>query len=206
MITAHYFKTLGFLSKKFSDEQLKPLKDEIDYILRTGDAEPHHMSLAGNLKKEYLLTSSHKCIEELVLPLINEYEKQFDYFSSISVNTKDRPVILENAWVNFQEKYEYNPAHNHNGIMSFVIWMNIPFSTNEESKVFPGTKHTAKNGSFTFLYTNTNGQIQAHPIVLDSNYENVCVVFPSTMMHCVYPFYTSDSYRVSVSGNFKITV
>jgi len=28
-------------------------------------------------------------------------------------------------------------------------------------------------------------------------------MFPSLLAHCVYPFYTSDDYRISISGNIK---
>jgi len=34
--------------------------------------------------------------------------------------------VLEELWVNFQKKYEYNPLHDHGGMFSFVIWMKIP--------------------------------------------------------------------------------
>ncbi len=27
-------------------------------------------------------------------------------------------------------------------------------------------------------------------------------IYPAKQLHCVYPFYTSDEYRISVSGNF----
>jgi len=31
-------------------------------------------------------------------------------------------------------------------------------------------------------------------------------MFPSQLIHAVYPFYTSDEYRISVSGNIKFKV
>jgi hypothetical protein len=207
MIRTTYFKTIGFVSKKFTDEELKPIKDEINLIQQNWkDAIPANTTLAGKIKKEYVLSSSIGHIQELLNPLISAYDQEFDYFSPISVNTRNCPVMLETAWVNFQEKYEYNPVHNHGGLMSFVIWVKIPFSLEEESKIFPDTPRSAENGSFSFLYTNTNGQIRNYTIPVDSSYENVCVMFPSTMMHCVHPFYTSNDYRISVSGNFKIQV
>jgi len=27
------------------------------------------------------------------------------------------------------------------------------------------------------------------------------LIFPARMTHCVYPFYTSQDYRISISGN-----
>jgi hypothetical protein len=207
MITSTYFKTIGFVSKKFTDEELKPIKNEINLIQQNWkDAIPANINLAGKIKKEYVLSSSISYMQELLNPLITAYNQEFDYVSTISVNTRDCPVILDAAWVNFQEKYEYNPVHNHSGLMSFVIWIKIPFSLEKESKIFPETSRSVENGSFSFLYTNTNGQIKKYTIPVDSSYENVCVMFPSTMIHCAQPFYTSNDYRISVSGNFKIKV
>ncbi|BCU96073.1 MAG: hypothetical protein CM15mV11_1480 [Caudoviricetes sp.] len=44
----------------------------------------------------------------------------------------------------------------------------------------------------------------AKHIPLDKNYEWKMVLFPSRMYHGVNPFYTSDEYRVSISGNLYI--
>ena len=32
------------------------------------------------------------------------------------------------------------------------------------------------------------------------------IIFPACVNHGVYPFYTSDDYRVSVAGNFKFDI
>jgi hypothetical protein len=36
--------------------------------------------------------------------------------------------------------------------------------------------------------------------------ENTLLLFPAKLTHAVYPFYSSDDYRISVSGNvvFKV--
>ena len=36
---------------------------------------------------------------------------------------------------------------------------------------------------------------------VDNEYEGKIMMFPSSLVHCVYPFYTSDDYRISLSGN-----
>ena len=41
-------------------------------------------------------------------------------------------------------------------------------------------------------------------IELDRNSAGKMVIFPATLKHSVYPFYTSDDYRISVSGNFTL--
>jgi len=46
------------------------------------------------------------------------------------------------------------------------------------------------------------GNIRSHDLPVDKSYEKKLLLFPATMRHSVYPFYTSDDYRISVSGNF----
>ena len=48
------------------------------------------------------------------------------------------------------------------------------------------------------------GRITPAMVPVDKTYEGTIVMFPSEMLHAVYPFYTSDDYRISVSGNLRI--
>ena len=41
---------------------------------------------------------------------------------------------------------------------------------------------------------------------VDKSFEGKMLMFPSKQMHAVNPFYTSDGYRITVSGNLKIKV
>ena len=41
-------------------------------------------------------------------------------------------------------------------------------------------------------------------IEADHHWEQVIILFPSITQHCVYPFYTSDDYRITVSGNLYL--
>jgi hypothetical protein len=59
---------------------------------------------------------------------------------------------------------------------------------------------------FSFLYSNTLGKISAQQIPVDKNMENNILIFPSNFYHMVYPFFTSDGYRISVSGNFHLKI
>lgn len=59
---------------------------------------------------------------------------------------------------------------------------------------------------FQFTYTDTLGQINQELIPVDKTYDGVLCIFPSKLNHQVYPFYTSDEYRISVSGNICLDV
>ena len=197
------FNNIGFLSGRLSDDQISPIKKEIDEIQKSWNAPKANSLLAGHLEKQYELSQSKSYIEDLILPLVLEYDKYYNYFQKVDILTKNVPFYLEKPWVNFQKKTEYNPVHSHGGLMSFVLWVKIPYTQEDESKFFPEQKDL-KNGCFSFVYNNSIGGLCNHDIKLDSSYENAMVIFPSIMQHCVYPFYSSDEYRISVAGNFRL--
>ena len=80
--------------------------------------------------------------------------------------------MLNDVWVNFQKESEFNPAHCHGGIYSFVIWLKCPS---------PAT--------FQFTYPNTLGGLNHLAYNTDSSYENMMILFPAQFLHQVYPFY-----------------
>jgi hypothetical protein len=45
------------------------------------------------------------------------------------------------------------------------------------------------------------GTIANCPMFVESGWEGTIVMFPSKLLHIVYPFQTSDDYRVSIAGN-----
>ena len=206
--TPIYFKNFGFLTNRFSDDQLKPIIDEIKDIQNDFDnTEKFNYDLAGNIKKEFLLPKSRKYAEDMLIPMLAEYNEQFNFQKELDFLTKDVPVELNKLWVNFQSKNEFNPNHRHNGFMTFVIWIKIPYTVEQENAVSPG-KESNKNcsGQFEFQYTNALGDVSYHLIPVDKSMENTIVMFPAKISHCVYPFYSSDEYRIIVSGNFKFKV
>jgi hypothetical protein len=206
MPTFQPFYNFGYLQHKFTDQELKPVISEIDEISKDfSKAVPANSQLVGNIRKEYNLTKSKEYLKKLLFPFIDLYENNYNYFKTVEVLTSNLPFTLDSLWVNFQNKHEFNPMHNHSGVMSFVIWIKIPYSRISESKVAPGYASTRNcSGSFEFQFTNILGQIGGQLIDLDQTYENTMVMFPSRLNHCVYPFFSSDEYRISVSGNFYL--
>ena len=110
---------------------------------------------------------------------------------------------LRDLWVNFQKKHDFNPVHNHRGAISFVIWMKIPYKREDEANTArtKGIAEGCLSGCFQFLFTSMLGQIIKHNYYLDPSYEGTILIFPSQFNHAVYPFYTSDEERISISGN-----
>jgi hypothetical protein len=209
MIEKYNFNNFGYLLSDIDEELKNDLHGEMNFIRNNFDSSiRYNKFLAGHIKHEYKISSSLKSVERVVLALANEYENTFNYYNQVDMLTDDLPMCVENAWINFQSKGEFNPVHNHRGLYSFVIWLKIPYDLDEELSTFdlsgdPKNKKSI-NSIFQFLYVNSLGQISTHQIYVNKKFENKILLFPAKTMHCVYPFFTSDEYRVSVAGNVML--
>ena len=202
------FPNIGVLTAVLSEEDLAPLKQEILEIQNNFTiAKKTNHTLAGNIKKEFVLKKSKDHIASIIEPYIWKFDESFGYPSSVAVLTSDCLLVLDSLWVNFQEKHEFNPSHSHTGILSFVIWITIPYNIKDESSQSPGSESSNPlAGQFTFHYTNSLGKICQQDVKADCNMENHFFLFPAQLNHSVAPFYTSNEYRISVSGNFKFQI
>ena len=108
-----------------------------------------------------------------------------------------------NTWVNFQKKYEFNPNHTHGGRISFVIWMKIPYNYEDEKKtdLTKGVNAQCRSGCFELVYCDIFGRPNTYLYPLSTDLEGKMLIFPAELWHIVYPFYTSDEQRISISGN-----
>ena len=61
---------------------------------------------------------------------------------------------MSNLWINFMKKDEYNPPHNYDGGISFVIYTSIPEEIINKNKNFKS--RGAGPGSIRFLYGEYN--------------------------------------------------
>jgi hypothetical protein len=162
--------------------------------------------LVGHIDHQYVIKPKIEKLDNLVLELAKSFDNQFDILKTKhNIFSRFPTFVNSSAWINFQQATEYNPVHNHSGIMSWVIWLKIPYSREEENKVYP-RRDVTLNGAFQFMYTNSMGDISTHQIMLDKTYEGKILMFPSKLNHMVYPFYTSSEYRISVAGNILLDV
>jgi hypothetical protein len=199
------FSNYGFLISEIAEELLLPVKQEIEKIKNNFDkAEKANKILVGHVEKEFNLVETKTYLENLLMPLFEGYEKNFHLSSEINVNVSPSKWCLDSAWINFQKKHEFNPVHKHSGIFSFVIWIQVPYTIEEEKQYFPELSKNNKCGCFEFHYTNILGEIWCHTIPADKKYENKIIIFPAGLNHSVFPFYSSDEYRITISGNIKL--
>jgi hypothetical protein len=199
-VQPHYHKQLLYLQTKISDDDLVYLKEEAKNILENeSQFKKYNKTLAGNIEKEYKLEKTQQILNPYLFDLANKYIEYFEHKQKYQDwwDTTD-------MWINFQKKYEHNPLHNHGGKFSFVLWVQIPYELKEEL-VIPNCQYsnTPTNSLFSFVYTNVFGEVINNIISVDKYYEGTIIMFNSNLKHLVYPFHTSNDYRISISGNLK---
>ena len=179
-------------------EQINLLKGQIG----------HQSRLAGNIKEEWNLEPSIPIFNSYILSLINKNENHINYLfkerKKFVIEDRTPPLQLTGFWVNFQKKYEFNPIHNHNGLFSFVIFVKIPYDLEKELKEGPGALSNCNFTSCLQFHTTTYlGNHQTETVLVDKSYEGGIYFFNAETKHNVYPFFTSDDYRITVSGNIR---
>ena len=168
--------------------------------------------LAGHVSNSFEITDTNDWFFKNVLyELITAfYNSNGDKHPKNESDFRNNYIIrLEKFWANYQYKHEFNPPHNHSGLYAFVIWMKIPYTSEEQKKLkfLDGVKDISKKaGEFEFLYTNLLGDIASTvPYPMNPELEGTIVLFPAQFMHCVYPFYNCDEPRISLSGNLMVS-
>ena len=158
-------------------------------------------TLAGQITKEYQITKSLPLLNPYLEEMGRAYQKEWNYYPKETPNNGNLKV--ESVWVNMQKKLEVNPLHNHDGTLSFVAWLHVPFKLEDERNM-PNCKNSRTvelASTFQFVYTTALGTIANCPMFVESGWEAKIIMFPAKLLHMVYPFQTSDDYRISIAGN-----
>ena len=140
--------------------------------------KPHvHNYLKGCYERE---VATDRCIKD---------GKNSDRFldpdnHKLSFNLGDGP------WVNFSAMNEFNPIHNHNGIISAVLFIDIPEALKEERDTNGFIAETV--GCLDIVHAQQHAVI--HPKTGN------LYMFPAYLWHLVYPYH-SDIERISMSFN-----
>ena len=184
------FNNYDYYYGKLPIDDLKKIRE----LCQVSDAgEKANSYLAGFIENEYVLK---KECRELVLPHI--YDGACSMFNEPLQRWKNL-----SSWVNYQKKYEVNPLHNHSGMLSYVMWINIPYNLDDELKLDHVKNSSSRKGAtaFTFVYMDVQGTLRQQPFQLTKENEGDFIIFPAHVHHMVMPFYTSDDYRISIAGN-----
>tara|TARA_B100001093_G_scaffold450580_1_gene457471 strand:- start:546 stop:1229 length:684 start_codon:yes stop_codon:yes gene_type:complete len=194
----------SYFTKQLIEEGRKLTKKEDDYNHR----------LAGNLKygrsyhykEDYLLKVEpylKSYVERFFNGIYSQYGSNNKMVNNIlrvqsgRGNTRQGTVALDSLWINFSQKHDFNPPHNHTGKLSFVIFCQVP----KEIFKVQADSNTQRAGELHFAYGEGNVLMGSeYPV---QPYENLMFIFPASLRHFV-PAYWVDAERISVSGNFIV--
>ncbi len=178
----------------------------LDYLRNNIDKNiPKQQNLAGHLKDEFGYKNWPKEVEEYLMQCAGQRSFLIEYANTIKNLDVDVPFFLADLWVNLQKKHEFNPIHTHSGVWSFIIPLQIPYKLEDEDKIFPdhGNRKSCTS-RLTFVVNNNLGTINSIEVDMDQSYVDKLLIFPAKLNHLVYPFFTSDGIRITVSGNISL--
>ncbi len=152
--------------------------------------------LAGILDKETGYSDESKT---LIVPEISKYLGVYDQMFEKFINKpyQKRPhYIMTALWINYQKQNDFNPPHDHDGKLSFVIYLQIPKELKKENEEYKGK--SCGPGGIQFVYGDGPRDCVTYQSFMPE--ENDMYIFPAWLKHWVAP-YKSDCIRISVSGN-----
>ena len=190
----------------------KSVFDSLWKLVDESKKNPKNMrdQLVGNISSSISLDVKSPIISDFKTQVLPKYIdlmiEKFGLQVDIKKADKYKNWALDGLWVNFQKKHELNPPHNHYGVYSFVIWMYVPTSYQEQRKlpIALGTNDDGSISNFCFNYTDIVGKMRMFNYEMEKDVIGTMVFFPSQLHHQVFPFFENDEERVSISGNVTI--
>ena len=200
--------------------EVKLGKTDMDYLWARIKAaeekdEDVRSTLAGQISASLALDDIDNYFQKNILqPLAKEYLNQQPFFmdnirgNRMSSETKDNDtfdILLDQWWVNKQKQGEYNPAHAHSGLFSFVVWMHEAAEHDEQNKQ-ENAQMSGKpsHHQFVFHYSTMLNQTKFSMYRLGKQLEGTLLFFPSRLFHSVTPFFNNDGIRISIAGNMGV--
>lgn len=207
----HPLRGNGFFLQKLPENLIADIKLTVDTVQNNFSTSiPFNKDLAGHIEKEYEISLTDEMtsyIKNLSSTYNNENPNMLNKYKQLFKDVKSYEVDYEGkAWVNFQKKYEYNPIHSHQGILSYVIWHQIPYYKEDEYRYGIENKtRSDSNGAFLFVVPSDEDSVLEINLGVDKSMEGYIAMFPSNLTHMVYPFFSSEDYRITVSGNLFLS-
>ena len=153
--------------------QLKVLDEIKNQLL--AEAEKSNTSygnrLAGHLSKEVKLNSNnYKNFFNEIFTIYNHALGQW------LGKTDNLQYIVSDLWCNFQRANEFNPPHNHSGILSFVIYLKVPEAIKKNAKHMKKLKKVQDPDPFPFLWAMETKKILSR-IIVSFRKKETCLFF-----------------------------
>ena len=204
---------------KLPEKILEELLKLTDLIIEDNDKVPYGDKLAGEIEEEWKIDPillSNIQFKDYLKFLCFQYLKvmisQYDIVSeekrkinkippalNVLKSKIDGEIEIISAWFLDQKDNEYNPLHNHSGLLSGVLYLKIP-------EYLPSRKSLSDiDGTIMFIGNENSdeGIITSSKVFLWPKVGDI-FLFPSSLKHQVYPFRTIDGKGIRRSMSFNI--
>ena len=165
-----------------------------DEILSDKLSESHGGSLAGVIDKEikvYKSDMEKAGVDQLIESCVKSYVMHCAKNHGMFDETHTFESYINSAWIVSQYENEYNPLHNHTGCdISAVIYLKVPDVKGRRNLESKKGKHD-NDGDITFIHSamgNRNFDVFEKGMINMTPVPGLLVMFPSYLMHTVYPF------------------
>ena len=176
-------------------------QDATDALIKMSDelladklSESHGQNLAGVIDKEIKVYKSDiekAGVDQLIESCVRSYVVHCAKHHGFFKETYTFESMINSAWIVSQYANEYNPLHNHTGCdISAVIYLKVPDvkgRRNLESK--QGKEDN--DGNIAFVHSavgHRNHDVLEKGVMNLSPASGLLVMFPSYLIHTVYPF------------------
>ena len=170
------------LSKK-SIEYINKYVDDTKKNKEQMNEKNHGEKLAGEITHEILLSEDFNYYKDL----IKELAKFVHNYIKSTIDKEITKFNVKEGWVVCQYENDYNPIHWHSGHVSGVAYLKVPENFGDS------LKKENRNGRIAFMHGSrqflSKSSIEFTPSVGD------LYLFPSYLMHSVYPFKSKDERR-----------
>ena len=182
---------------KLSDVVVNKMITLTDKILSDDNKVSNGPNLAGQIEEESII-SLELLAEDGLYDYFNSIQKQYILSVLGEQEMENMKTGLVDMWLVNQYENEYNPIHWHEGCtLSAVMYLKIPEYIPRNLKGKP-----ERDGNITFINNNHHSPYQSleNPIYSFGPEVGDMFIFPSRLLHTVYPF-KGDGERRSVSFN-----
>ena len=200
-----------FANITLADDVTNALIKMTDKIIDDKKSESHGQSLAGVIDKELKVYKSDMdefgvdhMLESIVRSYVIHCAKMHNYFKEDWFYES----FINSAWVVSQYENEYNPLHNHTGCeISGVIYLKTP-NTKGRRNIESKKGKEDNDGDITFVHSamgQRNHDILEKGIFTITPQVGQMVLFPSYLLHTVYPFIGKEERRcIAFNANYRI--
>ena len=163
--------------------------------------------LSGNIQEQRVADNISQEVLSILAPHVQEYVK-FETEQKKKITPKDNwkwkdfnyselNFSIDGIWFNYMTKNEFNPLHQHSGLISGILMLKVPKEISQEHITIPLESNARCPGMLEWVSTGSGaGFYRKHPI------EGEIYLFPAELKHQVYPF-VSDVERITASFNIS---